>query len=198
MAAEERKRPPRNPLTAEEVNQLVAIKKLKEAKKLAKFKRSRTYKSFNVFNIVCFFIYWEVLFCFLGPCDFQLHFGKSYVVKRGDERNAYGKRIVSELDIVSVNNNKYKLYVDDFIETPHPFSGFLLGKDYILRKDLKIKLSGSDSAYGLQSAGSLIFLTVFILFISCITFFYNLNENSHSLTGLALLNAIILLAFVTI
>jgi len=198
MAAEEKKRPPRIPLTAEEVSKLITLKKLKEAKKLARFKKSVPYKIFNIFNICCFFIYWEVLFCFMGPCQYQLHYAKSFSVKRGDEKNIAGKKIVSEMNIVGVNNERYKLYVKDFIDIPPKFSAFQVGKDYILFKELKAMLPGSDVSYRLQSASSIIFLSVFIIFISCISFIYNLNENSHSLTAVAILNSITLLAFFTL
>lgn len=196
MAFEENKRPTRIHLNAEEVAQLLAIKKARAAKKLAKYKKSTSYKVLNIFNICCFFVYWEILFCFIGPCHYQTHYAKVFSAKHGDEKNEAGKRIVSELDIVSVNDKHYKLYVNEFIETPEKFSRYQIGKDYILQKELKAILEGSDKSYGLQSASSFIFLAVFIIFISCISFFYDLNENSHSLTAVAILNVLTLLAFI--
>lgn len=198
MAPEEKKRPPRIPLTPEEVAQLIALKKRKEARKLALFKQSRTYKALNIFNICCFFIYWEILFCFMGPCHYQTHYARSFGVKHGDERNEAGKRIVSEMDIVNLDGTRIKLYVRDFIEAPPRFSSYQIGKDFILQKDLKARILTSEASYGLQGASSIIFLSVFIIIISCISFFYNLNEISHSLTGVAILNGITVLAFITL
>lgn len=198
MAFEEKKRPARIRLNSEEVAQLVAIKKARTAKKLAKFKKSASYKILNIFNICSFFIYLEILFCFMGPCHYQTHYAKVFEAKHGDEKNEAGKRIVSELNIISVDDKRYKLYVNDFIETPENFSRYQIGKDYLLQKELKAVLEGSDASYGLESASSFIFLAVFIIFISCISFFYDLNENSHSLTAVAILNVITLLAFVTL
>jgi hypothetical protein len=198
MAPEEKKRPHRIPLTPEEVAQLVALKKRKEARKLALFKKTIAYRVFNVFNICCFFIYWEILFCFMGPCHYQTHYARSFGVKHGDEMNAAGKRIISEMDILNLEGKKIKLYVRDYIDVPEKFSSYQIGKDYILQKELKAMLLTSEDSYGLQSASSIIFLSVFIIIISCISFFYNLNENSHSLTAVAILNAITILAFATI
>jgi hypothetical protein len=83
MAAEGRKRPARVPLSAEEVAQFISIKKLKEAKKLAKYKQTTSYKGNNIFNITCFFIYWEIVFCFFVFCHYQTHYSTKINVKYG-------------------------------------------------------------------------------------------------------------------
>jgi len=198
MAPGERKRPHRIPLTPEEVAQLVSLKKLKEARKLARFKKSSSYKALNVFNICCFFVYWEILFCFMGPCHYQTHYARSYAVRHGDEKNEMGKKIISQIDINGVDGKKHRIYVRDFIETPQKFSSYQIGKDYLLQKELKAILVTSEASYGLQSASSIIFLSVFTIVISCISFFYNLHENSHSLTAVTVMNALTILAFTSI
>jgi hypothetical protein len=195
MVAAEKRRPHRIPLTQEEVAQLIVLKKLKEAKKLAKYKSTLQFKAFNIFNICCFFVYCEVLFCYVGPCNYQTHYGRNFGIKYGDDYNASGKRIISEIDIFGVDNTTHKLYVRDYIEPPQKFSSFQIGKDFILQKDLKAILNTSDESYGLNSASSIIFLAILLTVISVVSFFYNLNENSHSLTGVGILNAIIIVAF---
>jgi hypothetical protein len=198
MAHEERRRPPRIPLTPEEVARLVALKKRLAAKNMAAFKHSAAYRFCNVFNICCFFIYWELLFCFMGPCHYETHYSKSMKVKHGYKLDAAGKYIVSEVQIVGVNNEQYKLIVDDFIATPKRQSAYQIGKDYILQKSLRGILETSESSYRLQEASPLIFLSVFLIVVSCISFFYNLNEEPHSLRAVAIINGITMFAFLSI
>src|ERR1700748_568655 len=113
MAAEERKRPPRTPLSPEEVAQIVSLKKMRNAKKLATFKRSGLYKYCNIFNIICFFIYWELLLCFMGPCHYQTHYSKGMRIKRGDAINVAGRRIITKATVSGVNDEKYVFAVND-------------------------------------------------------------------------------------
>lgn len=191
MALESKKRPPRVPLTPDEVAQLVAFKKIKEARKLAKFKRSWIYKSFNVFNLFCFFIYWELLFCFIGPCHYQTHYSYRVQVHHGDEINSVGKRITNEIDVRDVSGKDYKFLVNDFVEKPERFSGFSIGKDYLMQKELKGIFIGSEKSYIIQAAGALLFLTVLMIIISFTSFIYHLNENAYSLNAVTALNGIV-------
>lgn len=192
MVHEPKKRPPRVPLSQEEVAQLIAFKKIKEARRLSKFKRSGIYKIFNVFNIACFFMYWEILFCFLGPCHYQTHYSMNVRSHHGDDRNAEGKRITSDVDIKGVNGIEYKFIVNEFIETPERFSAFSVGKDYLLQKELKGTFGSSDKTYYIQAAGSMLFLSILLIIISFTSFIYNLNEQAYSLNAITALNAIIL------
>lgn len=197
MAHYERKRPPRIPLTPEEVGHLVALKKRVAAKKLAAFKRSRSYRFCNIFNIACFFIYWELLFCFIGPCHYETHYSKNMRVKRGYAMQA-GHYIVSEVRVVGVNDKQHNLVVDDFIEVPPRQSAYQIGRDYLLQKELKGMLQSSDNAYRLQEASPIIFLSVFLIIVSLTSFIYNLNEDPHSLRAVAIVNAITIFAFLSI
>lgn len=191
MAAGERKRSARVPLSAEEVAQFILIKKLREAKKLAKYKQTTSYKANNVFNIICFFIYWEVVFCFFGFCHYQTHYSAKVNVKYGKEINALGYRIVSDVDVTGVNGRGYTFVVNDYL-TPVPtkYSIYKIGKDYLLQKELKGILNGSETPYTIYAANSILFVLFLIIVISCIAFFYNLNENAYSLNALTVLNCI--------
>lgn len=191
MALERKKRPPRIPLSQEEVAQLVAYKKIKEARKLSRFRRSGAYKLFNTFNVICFFAYWEILFCFFGPCHYQTHYSVKVVARHGDELNASGKRITTEIDILGVSGKEYKFLVNDFVEQPERFSEFSIGKDYILQKELKGMFEHSDKTYYIQAAGSLLFLAVLMIIISFTSFVYNLNENAYSLNAITAVNGIV-------
>lgn len=180
------------PLSPEEVAQLIAYKKIREARRLARFRRSGVYKLFNMFNIVCFFAYWEIVFCFLGPCNYQTHYSLSVRSHHGDEQNKEGRRITKELDIKGVNGRNYTFLVNDFIEKPVRFSGFTVGSDFLMGKELKGMFDDSGRFYYIYSSGSILFLSILLIVISITSFIYNLNEQAYSLNAITALNAIIL------
>lgn len=198
MNEEGKKRAPRIPLTPEEVAELVEIKKIREYNKLQKVKKSFTYKFLNCFNVFCFFIFCELIISFYGPCHSQVHFSKNVLVTFSDKIDENGKRKVDEIEMIDVNNNHYKLVVDEFIESPSKFSSFRVCKDYLLQREIKGLISTSDAYYRIQAASPMLFLSVFLGIFSLIIFSYNLNENLHSLTAISLINGITVLAFLLI
>lgn len=190
---EPKKRPRRIPLTAEEVANVIAHKKRREILILQKFKSSRQYKILNLFTIICFFIYCELLFCFYGPCHFDAHFSKNMVVKHGNGPTKNGEMIIASIEITGMNNKEYTLVVDDHIITPAKQSNFFIGKDFLLQKELKGSVETSSHCFRLFSASPVLFLSVFFAIISCIAFIFNLNESAYTLTALSVLNALTLI-----
>src|SRR5687767_2284773 len=103
MALENRKRLRRTPLSSEEVANIIAFKKRRELLILQKLKKSKIYKFLNIINIACFFIYLEILFCFLGPCIIQKHEAKDIIARYG-EGYENGMALISEIEITDTNN----------------------------------------------------------------------------------------------
>lgn len=190
MLSEDSKRKKRMPLTSQEVFMLIQIKKNKELQKLADYKKKRIYKLLNIFNILCFFLYTEMLFCFFGPCNYQTLYSSKINIQFGDEINSQGKRIISKITITTDDKSEYQLVIQDFIEKPISPINFLIGKDYILQKSMKGILTNSEKKFRLLSASSNIFLAAFLIFISIICFWYNLNQNYFSLMALSIFNLI--------
>ncbi|MBA3663599.1 MAG: hypothetical protein H0W61_05255 [Bacteroidetes bacterium] len=197
MNTEGKKRPPRTPLSPEEVAELVILKKIREHKKIARFRKSPTYKIFNIFNVACFFIYCELFFCFLGPCHYQKHYSKSVSVEYSNH-NTSNKFLISSVKVTGVNNVQYEFLVNDFIATPPKFSQFEVGKDFLLQKEIKGSISTSPHQYRIQRASPILFLSVFVAVFSFIFFAYNLNQNPHSLRAITSINAVTVLAFILI
>ena len=192
MAPEPKKRPRRTPLSAEEVANMIAFKKRKEILLLQKFKKSRLFKVLNIFNIACFFIYMELLFCFFGPCNYETHYSHNIVPKHGQLIREDGKSIVSSMDVFCANGRTYNFVIEDFVNTPPKKIKFYIGKDFLLRKDLKGAFENSDTFYRLFSASPILFLCVLVSIISFIAFLYNLNENTYSLPAITVLNVLTL------
>ncbi|MDP1800609.1 MAG: hypothetical protein Q8L81_04610 [Bacteroidota bacterium] len=198
MKEEGKKRAPRIPLTPEEVAELVEIKKIRAFNKVQRFKRSFIYKFLNCFNVFCFFVFCELIISFYGPCHYQTHYSKNVLVTYGDKKNEAGKRKISDIVIIDVNDKSYNLIVNEFIETPAKYTAFKVGKDYLLRREIKAYINTSDDYYRIQDASPILFLSVFIGTFSLIFFSYNLNQNLHSLGAISIINAITLMAFLCI
>jgi len=197
MPQEAKKRPPRIPKTPEEVAEIVLLKKLREYKRLEKFKKTLFYRIFNVFSVACFFIYCELIICFIGPCHYSKHYSKNVAFEHGREI-VNGERIISSVKIIDVSGKQYKFIVEEFIDVPEKFSGFMVGKDFLLQKEIKGILSTSNNNYRIQKASPILFLSFFVGIFSFIFFSYNLNQNPHSLRALSIMNAITLFFFLLV
>lgn len=190
MAREPNKRPRRTPLTSEEVSGFIAYRKRRELIDLQKLKKTRTFKLLNIFNISCIFIYLELLFCYFGPCNYQKHYSYNTITNYGDRFQKDGSPIVTDIDVFGVNGNVYKFIVEDFVEPPPKRTSFVIGRDYLLQKDLKGAIESLNESYRLFSASPILFLSSFISIICFMGFVYNLNENAYSLSGLSILNVL--------
>ncbi len=195
MPVEGNKRPPRTPRAPEEIEQLILLKKIREHKKLERFKKTIVYKSFNVFNVICFFIYCELIMCFAGPCHYQIHYSKSITPEHGMAKNMYGDRILLGLKVTGINGKQYRFPINDFVEVPEVHSAFNVGKDFILQKEIKGTITTSDKIYRIHAADPIFFLSIFVAIFSCIFFNYNLNEHPYPLGALTAINAITVIAF---
>lgn len=194
MTAGANKRVKRTPLSREELAQVIALKRRKEHIKLLHFKKSRIYKIQNIFNMCCFFVFWEVVFCFFGPCQYTVHFSQRVYPKYGTEYDTNNKPIVESLKILDVNQQLHHLVVNEFVKVPPHYSRFIIGTDFLLGKPLKAGIENCPSKFWLYNASPLIVLSLFALLISFVAYISNLNHKPYSLTAINVLNAIVLLA----
>lgn len=192
------KRPPRTPLTPDEVAELVYLKKVREQKKLQRFKKSSLYKAFNVVNILCFFIYCEMICCFIGPVSYQSHYSKQVLIEYGEVRSDRTQRVIEAVTLNCVNNERFLFDVDDFITPPDRFSEFEIGSDFLLGKEIKGRINTDGEIYSLVKASPILFLSIFVGILSLILFFFDLNENVHSLSAITAINLLTVLAFIFI
>jgi hypothetical protein len=195
MGGEHARRPKRNPLTAEEVAEIIALKKRRAHVRLHRFKRTRAYKLLNIFNIACFFIYLELLICFYGPCLFTEHQSRKLTVNYSEIFDEPGKQRVSDIEIEAAPSGAiYRFVVNEPREIPPDDVIFYTGEDYLLRKELKGVFEGEEESYRLFAATPVLFLAALVLVACFLGFFHNLNEYAYSLTAISVLNALTLLA----
>ncbi len=193
MAADPNKRSRRVPLSSEEVATVIAFKRRKEKLKLIRLKQSLTYKLLNIFNTICFFIFCELIFCYLGPCNFKTYDTESVAALLGQEFKGDGTPIVAEIDMKSTEGKTYKFVVNDYVKVPVRSSTFEVGSDYLLRKDIKGSFEGSERTYRIFAASPILFLSIFTSIIMLAAMAYNLNENEYSLIGLSIISLMTLL-----
>ncbi len=189
-----RRRPKRVPFTQEEVDTIITYKQRKKDLQLLRFKRTWQYKALNLFNIACFFIYVEVVCCFLEPANFEAHYAYNILPHHGDKISKAGKPIVDEIEIHACDGRQYVFVVRDFIEIPDKDKKFYVSRDFLLGKRLTGKFEPEGRSYRLFAASSVLFFSMFIIVISIVAFIYDLNENPHSLNGLTIVNGLTLMA----
>jgi hypothetical protein len=191
-------RPRRIPLTPEEVAQVIALRKKRQQAILRKLKRSRSYKFQNYFIVGCIFIYLEILLCYFGPCHYQVHQAVNIAPRYGVGYTRAGGAIISTLDVTDTSGKVYRLVVNDFVRLPAKNTGFIVGKDFLLQKELKAGFMNSENSYRLFAASPVLLLCFLASFISFFGYIMNLNEEAYSLSGLSVLNILALLAVLTI
>ncbi len=194
MTRETNKRPRRIPRTSEEVKHFVNLRKRREHLALTQLKQSSLFKFLNIWNVLCLFIYLELIFCYFGPCHYQTHYSYQISARMGNEHQANGKTSISEMDIYALDGIIYTLVVNDFVQVPSRFTNFKVGKDFILQKPLKALINTSSKAFRIFSASPVLFLSVFLSFVCFVAYHYNLNENIYSLCGICSLNALTILS----
>ena len=198
MTSEPYKRPRRNPLTSEEVALIIAHKKRKEFVELQKLKKTRTFKCLNVFNIISMFIYLELLFCFFGPCHYKTHTSNGVVTHFDHVDFTSSKPVISSLDIYETGGSIYKFIIEDHLLLQTQKIQFVIGKDFLLQKELKGSLETSEESYRLFAASPLLLLSGLMIVFSVFVFALDLNQKVHTLFGLSTLNFLTLLAIVCI
>jgi hypothetical protein len=198
MNQERKKRAPRTPLSPEEVEDLIYFKKIREHKKLLKFKKSPVYRVFNVLNILCFFIYLELICCFAGPASYRWHYSSLVRIQYGEVRGPSQQRSVVAVTMRCVENRDFRFSVSGEMEIPQPFQAFSVGSDFILRKELKGSVVRNGQIYKLERASPIIFLSVFVGLFNLILFVFDLNQNPYSLTSLSSVNLLTVFAFILI
>lgn len=198
MTREPGKRSRRIVFTSEELSHIVAYRKHRERLLTLRFKKTGTYKILNTFNICCIFIYVQMLFCYLGPCNNTKHYAYNTVTRYGTVYKNDGTPIVADVDVYGVNGRVYKFVIDEFIKAPQKKITFIVGKDYLLQKELKGVFEGSVDTYRLFSASPILFLCVFICMICLFAFMFDLNEAIYPLTGISVINLLTILGIIAI
>ena len=193
MEESKRKRPPRIPLSPEQVAALVWQKQIKQEATDLRFRRSSIYKYCNAFNIVAVFVYCELLLCYFFVTNnttytvirCNVHYGDTY---------KEGRRIISNLEL----NKDLTVRISDYIDAPSIGSSFKIGRDFLLQKQLICRFPSSSKSYSIIKSEPILFLSFFVMIFTLVLTHYNQNQKSYSLKVMTLINALSLLLFLGI
>lgn len=194
MVAETKKRPPRIPLSPDEVQEFIRLKKHRERIKVERFKQTKTYKVFNAFNVICIIIYTEIIFAFLGSCNFTTHYIKSYDVYYSDEIIG-GKRVFSSAVFKTVYDKVYDVSIRDTNMLPEKFTGLRVGSDWLLQKEIKVRFKKGGKDFFIKRSFPLLFISILWGIVTFVLFGYNMNQNNYSLNVITFVNLITMLSF---
>lgn len=198
MPVEGNKKQARVPLTPEQIKEVIIYKRNKQIKAIEKLKKTRRYKILNIFNIVCIFVYCEMIFCMYGPAIYRPLVCVRSNIDQYNQGPGSQRNEVTFLTVWDQHGNQYQLYVADTIQKPLPNSTFYVGEDFLLRKEVKAVVNTSESEYRLWRVVPLIFLGISVTLITFLAFNYNMNMVNYSLIAVSVMNALNLLYFIVI
>ena len=89
-----------------------------------------------LFNVICFFIYCELIICFLGPCHYSTHFSEYVKAEYGKEK-VNGIRKIEKIKVNEKNGKYYDFVVYDFIQMPEQISKYFIGKDFLFQYQIQ-------------------------------------------------------------
>ena len=191
MQGNDHTRQPRSQFTPDELARIIAFKQHKAEQRTKRFKASPLFKGLNLFNVFCFFIYWELLFCFIGP-TFPVQVEIKHINFNFENPvEAPAKSLLTHVNVETTEGYVFHASINDsvLIGMKAPETIYLL-KDFILQKPLKANFTVFEGEFFIKEANSVVFLSVFLVLINCIAFAFNLHEHPHSLTGISAVNAI--------
>jgi hypothetical protein len=195
MAFEFKKRPPRQPLSPEEVLEFIYRKKISQQKATERFKKTRTYKYLNVLNVISIIIYSELFVCFFfSNCNFQGHYIKT-INKFITTEFKSEKRVYSSALVTSFSDLTYDISIQDTINFPDPNTRFIVGRDWILQKEMKLRFDSIDTYYSIRRSFPLLLVSVITGTMTFVLFGYNLNQNKYSLQVMSFINAFAIISF---
>ncbi len=194
MQQEPYKRPQRQPLTFEEVNKLIKLKRMRKAYQTAQFKKTKQFKIFNVFNVVAVLIYTEIIFSFLNPCNFSNHYVQTITPYFGEKVKG-NTRVFSHAVLVTLSGKEYDVSIQDTCTLPKVSEKILIGYDWVLHKAIKVRFGNFTKDFFIQKSFSLLFISILCGILTFVLFGYNMNEVPHSLDVITLANALSVFAF---
>ena len=173
--AEQQKRKPRIPLSQEELFYYIQYKKLKQEEKLKLFKKTKFYKFFNTCNVVFAALVTYNILSILLVCSWEENSIQSVSFNYGKTNLVKLQREISDMQIHTIDGEQYHISTYNIYEVPKENEKILLGKDYIFRKVVKLKLQDNTNTYWTINSYATLTISGFALFISF--FVYRLNRH---------------------
>jgi len=199
MQQDKPQRPHRVPPDHEEIARRLAFRERLRNRKIQSFKSSKFFSVLNTLNVCCFFIYWELIFCFFSVCNFKEIVPERMDIKYRARTDSRGFKYIRDINVLWYGGKSDKIIVEDFIPV-HESQNLSLrtGRDFILFKDLKVKLGDGNATYRLGHASPILFLCFMFIVVNSIGYYFNLNQQVNTLPGLTFFNLLVVLAILFI
>lgn len=140
-------------------------------------------------------MYWELIFCFFGPCTYKDIVPEKMEVKYGAKTDSRGYPYIREINMIWYQTKADKIIVNDFVPSPRGSTlSIRTGCDFILVKDLKVKIGDGNKTYRLNHSSPLVFLCILFVVVTSIAYYFNLNQSPVVLHGLGILNLLVIAA----
>lgn len=175
MQEEQPRRKPRIPLSPEELYYFKKIKHLKELKKEEDFKASSFYKNINRVNIILTAFLAYCVFSILVFCNWQTSYILKATISYGEFDPTVQKYSISEIKITTTNGELITVKTSDLFQIPQKNEVLYIGRDFILKKIVKVKLEYDDRSFWHIYTYPLFTVCAFAL---CLGFFvYKVNKH---------------------
>lgn len=189
----------RTPADEEEMAWRLARRDKLKHRRILSFKQSKGFRLLNIFSLISCFFMWELVFCFFGPCYYREVIPENLYMKFGSGIDERGYPFLKEIQLKWLGGEYNVVCVGAHV----PFSAsnppdIRVGRDYLLHKALKVKLGTIELPFRLERASPQIFLSLFLILITAIGYFFNLNLQPVPLTGLCIMNILGFLAILLI
>jgi hypothetical protein len=175
MQEEPLKRKPRIPLSSEELYYYKKIKQLRELKQIEDFKKTNFYIILNRINIFFAAFLTYCLFSIIVCCQWEKSSIKTAVCSFDKYNEETKKLSIDEINILTADGELIPIKTRNLYQEPQPKEDLYIGRDFILKKTLKVKLAFDNNSFWHFYTYPAFTVCLFAL---CMGFFiYNLNRH---------------------
>ncbi len=94
-----------------------------------------------------------------------------------------------------VNGESYDVSIHDTCPLPKDLSKIYVGRDWLLKKDVKVRFEQGGKDRFIRRSFPLLFISILWGFVTFAIFGYNLNQTTYSLSVITFINSFSLICF---
>ncbi|MBS1637043.1 MAG: hypothetical protein JST26_14085 [Bacteroidetes bacterium] len=180
-SAERRKN--RIPLSPEELYYFIQLKKLRKTQELQAFKKTTYYKNLNRVNVFFVFILSYIVLSAFFLCHWEKTHVQSLYTSYEPVRPGVEKRSISDVHLQTVDGLDLSLKTENLFSVPQKDEAVWIGRDFLFGKILKARLFYEGEDYFHIGVYPLFFVCLFVMFIVCFIYNFNMHLTRHGLVG---------------
>jgi hypothetical protein len=181
MQEEKPRRKPRIPLSPEELYYYKKVKQLNEQKRVEDFKATLLYRILNPIN--------TVFAGFLTYCILSIlicsQWQTNTVLKAKCSYGPYNREMklpeITEIEFDTKVGENFKVATSNYFQVPQPGDVLYIGRDFIFRKIIKVKLDDADQIFWNINTYPLLVVALFALLLGFFVYKIDRHLNSNGL-----------------